>query len=55
MAIIAHGEMLDAEWIDEDDADLSGVSVPQEIDKSAPMPIVTTEEHLASPWEDERS
>ena len=54
MAIIAHGEMLSAEWLDEDDVDLSGVLVPQEINESATMPIITIEEHLASPWEDDR-
>ncbi|BFZ05261.1 hypothetical protein BsWGS_08300 [Bradybaena similaris] len=53
MTIIAHGEMLSAEWLDEDDIDLSGVSVPQENIESATMPIIAIEEHLASPWEDE--
>ena len=55
MAIIAHGEMLSAGCLDEDDVDLLVVSVPQEIDESATMPIITIEEHLASPWEDDRS
>jgi hypothetical protein len=52
MAIIARGEMLSAEWLDEDDVDLSGVLVPQEIKESDTMPIITIEEHLAYPWED---
>jgi hypothetical protein len=52
MAIIAHGEMLSAEWLDEENVDLSGVSVPQEIIQPEPMPIITIEEHLTSPWED---
>uniref|UniRef100_A0A0B7BG25 C2H2-type domain-containing protein n=1 Tax=Arion vulgaris TaxID=1028688 RepID=A0A0B7BG25_9EUPU len=56
MAFIAHREMLSAEWLDEDDVDLSDMLVPEgDInDKSATMPIVTIEEHLASPWEDDR-
>ena len=55
MAIIAHGEILSAEWLNEDDLDLSCVTIPQEIDQSATMPIMTIEEHLNSPWEDDRS
>ena len=48
MAIIAHGdgEMISTEWLDENDVDLSCVSIPQEIDQSTTMPIITIEEHL---------
>ena len=58
MAIIAHTEnadILSAEWLDEDDVDLSGITVPQDDgnDKSVAMPIITIEEHLASPWKDD--
>ena len=60
MAIIAHTEnadILSAEWLDEDDVDLSGITVPHTNDdgndKSVAMPIITIEEHLASPWEDD--
>ena len=52
MAIIAYGEMFSAEWLDEENVDLSGVSVPQESIQPEPMPIITIEEHLTSPWED---
>ena len=48
--MIAHGEILSAE----DDVDLSGVSVPQEINELSTMPIITIEEHLAFPSEDDR-
>ena len=54
MAIIAHGEMLSSQWLDEDDVDMLCVSVNKEIDQSATMPIITIEEHLNSPWEDVR-
>ena len=58
MAITAHSEnaeMLSAEWIDEEDVDLSGIIVPQYDcnEKSVAMPIFSIEEHLASPWEDD--
>ena len=48
-------DILSAEWLDEDDVDLSGITVPQDDgnDKSVAMPIITIEEHLASPWEDD--
>ena len=59
MAIIAHMEqsgILWAEWLDEDDVELSGLLVQQNDgnDESDTMPIVTIEEH-AFPWEDDRS
>ena len=38
--------------LDEENGDLSGVLVPQEIIQPEPMPIITIEEHLTSPWED---
>ena len=46
MAIIAHTEnadILSAEWLDEDDVDLFGITVPQDDgnDKSVAMPIIT--------------
>ena len=60
MAITApseNAEMLSAEWIDEEDVDLSGIIVPQYDcnEKSVAMPIFSIEEHLAmaSPWEDD--
>ena len=50
--IIAHtenAETVSAEWLDEDDVDLSGITVSQDgNDKSVAMPVVTIE-HLTSP------
>ena len=45
------------EWLDEDDVDLSGLSVQQngENDESDTTPTITTEELLTFPWEDDRS
>ncbi|KAK3611632.1 hypothetical protein CHS0354_021871 [Potamilus streckersoni] len=48
MAIIGHGEMLSAEWLNEDDVDLLGVSIPQEINETATIPIIAIEDHLTS-------
>ena len=57
MPIIAHTEnadILSAEWLDEDDVDLSGITVPHDgSDKSVVMPIITIAEHLASSWEND--
>ena len=38
-----------------DDVNLSGITVPQDDDndKSVAMLIITIEEHLASPWEND--
>ena len=60
MAIIAdreNADILSAEWLDEDDVDLSDITVPQDDgnDKSVTMPIITIEEHLASAWEEDSS
>jgi len=51
MAIIAHGEMLIAEWSNEDDVDLLGISVSQEINEPATKIII----QFTSTWEDDRS
>ena len=58
MAIIAHKEHSDillAEWLDEDDVDLTGLSVQRDNgnDESDTMPIVRIEEHLNFPWKDD--
>ena len=58
MAIIEHKEhsdILSAEWLDEDDADLSDLSFQQidGNDESITMPIVTIEEYLTFLWEDD--
>ncbi len=60
MAIIAdreNADILSAEWLDEDDVDLSDITVPQDDgnDKSVTMPIITIEEHLSSAWEEDSS
>ena len=56
MAIIAHTEnayILSKEWLDQDAVDLSGIiiSLDDGNDKSVVMPIITIEEHLTFPWE----
>ena len=55
IAVLAQerSDILWAEWLDEDDVDLSGLSDGN--DESDAMPIVAIEEHLAFPWEDDRS
>ena len=51
MAIIArkeHAHSEDAEWIDEDELDLSGIVLPGNEAENV-MPVVTMEEHFSSP------
>ena len=60
MLIIAHtknSDILCAEWWDEGEFDLSDLSVQQNDGnyESYIMPIITTEELLTLPWEDDRS
>ena len=60
MATIAHKENSDilcAEWLDENDADLPGLSVQQNDGnyESDTTPIITKEEFLTFPWVDDRS
>lgn len=51
MAIIAAGEFEDAEWVDEDLVDVSGLHVPAEtVNVSNPMPVVDMTTHLDIPW-----
>lgn len=55
MAIIAQGELQDAEWINENDLDLTDMIIPPEIDESTiALPVISMEEHLMSPWEEEK-
>ena len=55
MAIITPKEnsgILCAEWLDEHYVNLSDLSVQQN-DESDTMPVVTIDEHLTFPWEDD--
>jgi len=42
-------ESLDAEWMDEDDVDTTGLSIPSTSHHKSGLPIVT--ETLEDPWE----
>ncbi|BFZ21940.1 hypothetical protein BsWGS_24979 [Bradybaena similaris] len=51
MVIIANEENGEsADWIDEDELDLNGISIPQDEEIHA-LPIYSMEDHFASPWE----
>lgn len=51
MVIIANVENGEsADWIDEDELDLNGISIPQDEEIHA-LPIYSMEEHLSSPRE----
>ena len=43
-----------ADWIDEEDLDLNGISIPQDEENRA-LPIYSLKEHFASPWENGES
>ena len=51
MVIIANeenGESVD--WIEEEELDLNGISIPQD-EQIRALPIYSIKEHFASPWE----
>lgn len=51
MAIIAHNEDEDAEWLDEDDVDTEGLTIPSHVAiRSCSVPLVDILEHLNNIW-----
>lgn len=56
MAVIASEENGECcEWVDEQDVDVAGISVPEDLDilpTVSVMPIIDISEHLTSPWEE---
>lgn len=54
MAIIANTEngQEDVEWIDEEDLDLTGVTIPEDNDEHL-TPVISISKHLSSPWVDD--
>ena len=52
IANVENGES--ADWIDEEELDLNGISIPQDEDIQA-LPIYSMIEHFASPWENEEA
>lgn len=43
-----------ADWVDEDDLDVTGTILPQEDDgDDHSMPVMTMEEHFTGAWEEE--
>jgi hypothetical protein len=54
--IISHEESgtKDVEWFDEEDLDLNGIEIPED-DVNSRIPIITIDEHLAQPWEEEEN
>ena len=49
MAIIASGEMEDAEWVDESQVDTSGMHVPSGVEESCSLPVIA--DYGQDPWE----
>lgn len=39
------------DWMDEDDLDLTNVSIPSETVKKRKIPIRSIDKHFSSPWE----
>ena len=39
-----------ADWMDEDDLDLEGVSIPKQSNNQPKIPIVSLKDHLSNPW-----
>jgi hypothetical protein len=54
--IISHEESgtKDVEWFDEEDRNLNGIQVPED-NVISRIPIITIDEHLAQPCEEEES
>lgn len=51
MVVIANEENVkSADWIDEEELDLNGISIPQDEEIHA-LPIYSMKENFASPWE----
>jgi hypothetical protein len=52
MTITAAGEFEDAEWVDEDFADLSGLAVQVKtvVLKALLLPVVDMTAHFSNPW-----
>jgi len=55
MAVIAQQESWEtAEWLDEDEVDATDLIIPEEdVRREQSLPIVSMEDHLNNPWEDE--
>lgn len=53
MAIIALNDKVEvADWMDEDDIDVTGITIPED-DGNNNMPIISINDHLSSPWEED--
>ncbi|GBL99358.1 hypothetical protein AVEN_206775-1 [Araneus ventricosus] len=53
MAVIAFTENVElAEWVDEDDIDIRGLTIPED-ESDVKMPVYSINEHISSPWEEE--
>ena len=53
MVIIANVENEESvDWIDEEELDLNGISIPEDDDNQT-FPVYVISEHFASPWENE--
>ncbi|GBN53964.1 hypothetical protein AVEN_77081-1 [Araneus ventricosus] len=53
MAVIAFTENVEfVEWVDEDDIDIRGLTIP-EVESDVKMPVYSINEHISSSWEEE--
>ena len=54
MAIICNSEngQEDAEWIDKEHLDLTGITIPEDNDEHL-TPVISISKHLSSPWVDD--
>ena len=54
MAIICNSEngKEDAEWIDKEHLDLTGITIPEDNDEHL-TPVISISKHLSSPWVDD--
>ena len=54
MVIIANVENEESvDWIDEEELDFNGISIPEDDDNQT-FPVYSISEHIASPWENEK-
>ncbi|GBM01292.1 hypothetical protein AVEN_170343-1 [Araneus ventricosus] len=52
MAIIAFTENVEfADWVDEDDIDIRGLTIPED-ESDVKMPVYSMNEHMSSPWKE---
>ncbi|GBN21206.1 hypothetical protein AVEN_125238-1 [Araneus ventricosus] len=53
MAVIAFTENVEfADWVDEDDIDIRGLTIPED-ESDVKIAVYSTNEHISSPWEEE--